>query len=220
MAVLNFLEQYQSATPRNYVQRVVEHDKAESAEIAKQWGRDYWDGDRRYGYGGYRYDGRWLPIAQTIARHYDLKAGDRILDIGCGKGFLLHEFTNAVPGIQPFGLDISSYAIEHGKEEVKPALVLGNATNLPWPDNHFDFVYSINTFHNLRAPELKRAVQEMQRVSKSKLWLCIESYRNEREKANLLYWQLTCMSFYDTEEWLWLLNEWGYAGDVGFIFFK
>lgn len=217
---LNFLEKYQKATKRDYVQRVVEHDKAESATVAKQWGYDYWDGDRRYGYGGYSYDGRWLPIAQELVAHYGLKPGDKILDIGCGKAFLLYEFTQALPGVEVAGLDISEYGIEHAKEEVRPLLKTGNATDLPWEDNSFDFVYSINTFHNLKVNELKSAVQEMERVSKGKSWLCLESYRNESEKANLLYWQLTCASFYNTEEWAWLYKEWGYTGDYGFIFFE
>lgn len=217
---LNFLEKYQKATKRDYVERVVSHDKADCAAVAKQWGYDYWDGERQYGYGGYRYDGRWLPVAQDIAAHYGLKPGDRILDIGCGKAFLLYEFTQAVPGIEVAGIDISEYGIEHAKEEVRPFLKLGTADDLPWPDNSFDFVYSINTFHNLRAPELKRALQEMERVSTGKAWLCVESYRNEREKMNLLYWQLTCASFYDTEEWRWLFEEWSYSGDYGFIFFE
>ena len=217
---MNFLEKYQKATQRDYVQRVVEDDKAESAKVARQWGYDYWDGDRRYGYGGYSYDGRWLPIAQSIADHYGLKAGDKVLDIGCGKAFLLYELTNAVPGLEVAGLDISTYGIEHAKEEVRTHLVHGQANDLPWPDNHFDFVFSINTFHNLEVFDLKRAVIEMERVGKANKWLCVESYRNEREKMNLLYWQLTCMSFYNVDEWLWLLDEWGYQGDSGFIFFE
>ena len=220
MQEINFLEKYQSQTKRDYVQRVVEHDKGESAETARQWGYDYWDGERHYGYGGYHYDGRWLPVAEEIAAHYDLKAGDKILDIGCGKGFLLHEFTQAVPGVEVAGLDISTYGIEHAKEEVKPFLTEGNCTSLPYPDNHFDFVYSINTFHNLEINELKAAVTEMERVSKGKAWVNVESYRNEAEKANLLYWQLTCRSFHSVEGWKWLYNEWGYTGDCGFIFFE
>lgn len=217
---LNFLEKYQKATKRDYVERVVSHDKADCAVVAKKWGYDYWDGERQYGYGGYRYDGRWLPIAQDIASHYGLKPGDKILDIGCGKAFLLHEFTQAVPGVEVAGLDISEYGIEHAKDEVRPFLKPGTADDLPWPDNSFDFVYSINTFHNLRAPELQRALREMERVGTGKAWLCVESYRNEREKMNLLYWQLTCASFYDTEEWRWLYEKWGYSGDYGFIFFE
>ncbi len=220
MKEINFLEKYQKATTRDYIQRVIEHDKAECATIARQWGYDYWDGERRYGYGGYSYDGRWLPIAQDIARYYDLKPGDRILDVGCGKAFLLYEFTRVVPGIDIAGLDISEYGIENAKQEARPHLRLGNATNLPWPDDTFDFVYSINTFHNLEVDDLKAAVQEMERVGRGRKWLCLESYRNEREKANLLYWQLTCASFYNTDEWKWLYREWGYTGDCGFIFFE
>ncbi len=219
MEEINLLAAYQKATKRNYIQRVVEHDKAESAVVAKQWGIDYWDGDRRYGYGGYSYDGRWAPIAGNIARHYGLKPGDRVLDVGCGKAFLLHEIAQAVPGVEVAGIDISEYGLGHAKEEVRTKLRLANATDLPWPDQSFDLVISLNTLHNLRVFDLKRAVQELERVAKRK-WLCVELYRNEREKMNLLYWQLTCASFFDTEEWVWLLKEWGYSGDYGFIFFE
>jgi len=219
MQEINFLEAYQKKTSRNYVERAVA-EKAEYAEKAKEWGFDYWDGDRRYGYGGYKYDGRWNPIAQDIARHYDLKAGSRILDIGCGKAFLLYELSQVVPNSEVAGLDISNYGVENAKEEVRPFLQLGNCTSLPWPAKQFEFVYSINTFHNLKIDELKKAVQEMQRVSKGKKWLCVEAFRNEREKVNLLYWQLTCESFFRPEGWVFLYKEWGYDGDYGFIYFE
>lgn len=217
---INFLEAYQKKTQRNYIERVTSFDKAECAARAKEWGFDYWDGERQYGYGGYKYDGRWNPIAQDIVRHYGLKSGDKVLDIGCGKAFLLYEFTQAVPGVDVAGIDISAYGIEHAKEEVKPFLKVGSATHLPWPDRHFDFVYSINAFHNLTIDQLKQAVMEMQRVGKGRKWLCVESYRNEREKANLLYWQLTCESFFRPEGWVFLYKEWGYDGDYGFIYFE
>lgn len=220
MAEINFLAQYQAATKRDYVQRVVEHDKAQCAEVAKQWGFDYWDGDRRFGYGGMRYDGRWRPIAEDIARHYGLKPGMRVLDIGCGKAFLLYELTQAVPGLEVVGLDISAYGIANAKEEVRPNLIEGNCTSLPFPDDHFDFVYSINTFHNLLNFELMAALKEMQRVGKGAKWLCVESYRDEREKANLLYWQLTCETFYTPAEWRWFGDLAGYHGDYGFIYFQ
>src|SRR5580700_8909138 len=113
---IDFVQTLSASTKRDYVQRVVQYDKAECAATAKQWGRDYWDGDRRYGYGGYRYDGRWRAVAEAMARHYGIKPGDRILDVGCGKGYLLYEFTQAVPGIEVRGLDASSYGIEHAKE--------------------------------------------------------------------------------------------------------
>jgi SAM-dependent methyltransferase len=220
MQEVDFLAKYQKATKRDYVGRVVEHDKAECATVAKKWGEEYWDGPRQYGYGGYKYDGRWLPFAQDIAKHYGLKPGDRVLDVGCGKAFLLYELTRAVPGIEVRGLDISEYGIAHAKEEVRPFLDVGNCVKLPYDSDSFDFVFTINTFHNLKVDQLKSAVQEVERVGKDKKWICVESYRNESEKANLLYWQLTCMSFYTPEEWIWLYREWGYTGDYGFIFFE
>ncbi|MBV8534575.1 MAG: class I SAM-dependent methyltransferase [Alphaproteobacteria bacterium] len=220
MREVDFLSRYQNATKRDYVGRVVEHDKAESATIARQWGADYWDGERRYGYGGNKYDGRWLPIAQDMAKHYGLKPGDRVLDIGCGKAFLLYELTRAVPGLQVAGLDISKYGLENAKEEVRPFLKLGNCTSLPFDSHSFDYVLTINTFHNLEVFDLKKAVQEVERVGKDKKWICVESFRNEREKANLLYWQLTCYGFHTPAAWTWLYKEWGYTGDYGFIYFE
>jgi SAM-dependent methyltransferase len=217
---IDFLARYQGTTKRDYIARVVEHDKAECATIAKRWGKEYWDGPRQYGYGGYKYDGRWLPIAQDIAKRYELKPGNKVLDVGCGKAFLLYEFTRAVPGVEIAGLDISAYGIANSKEEARPFLKQGSCTELPYGDHSFDFVYSINTFHNLKVDELKAAVHEVERVGKNKRWICVESYRNEREKANLLYWQLTCMSFYTPEEWVWLYRQWGYSGDYGFIYFE
>src|SRR5689334_18065392 len=220
MPEVDFLAQYQKSTQRDYIARVVSADKAECAAIAKQWSFDYWDGDRKYGFGGMRYDGRWRPIAEDMARHYGLRAGDRVLDVGCGKGFLLYELTQVVPGLIVAGLDISEYGIAQAKEEIRPFLTLGNCVELPWPDRYFDFVYSITTFHNLGIADVKRAVTEVERVGKHRKWICVESYRNEREKANLLYWQLTCESFHRPEAWAWLYREWGYTGDYGFIYFE
>ena len=220
MARLDFISKLHTRTTRDYVQRVVEHDKAECAVKAKQWGYDYWDGARQYGYGGMHYDGRWRPVAEEMAAHYGLKAGDRILDIGCGKGFLLYEFTQAVPGVEVVGLDISKYGIENAKNEVKEFLKVGNCISLPFEDGAFDFIYSINTFHNLMNFELSSALKEMQRVGKKHLYICVESYRNECEKANLLSWQLTCETFFTPDEWAWFYEFAGYQGDTDYIYFE
>ena len=220
MAYLDFIGDLHRATKRDYVQRVVEHDKAESAEIATQFGADYWDGERRYGYGGYRYDGRWRPMAEAMAAHYGLKAGMRVLDVGCGKGFLLYELTQVVPGLAVAGLDISDYAIDHAKDEVKPFLRQGNAASLPWGDGAFDFVVSLGCLHNLGAPDLDAALREIERVGKGPAYVMIESWRNEREKANLLYWQLTCRAFHMPDEWQWIFDQAGYTGDFGCIYFE
>jgi SAM-dependent methyltransferase len=220
MAEIDFLRPLHTGTKRDYIERVTAHDKADCAAVAKQWGFDYWDGARQYGYGGYRYDGRWRPVAEAMAAYYGLKPGDRVLDIGCGKGFLLYELTQAVPGLDVAGIDVSEYGIAHAKEEVRPFLKIGTCTQLPWADGYFDFVYSLNVFHNLHNYELWAALKEMQRVSRQHRYVCAESYRNEREKANLLYWQLTCETFHTPAEWTWLFAQAGYTGDHGFIYFE
>jgi SAM-dependent methyltransferase len=221
MAEFNFIQKLHAGTRRDYVQRVVEHDKAACAETAQRWGAEYWDGERRFGYGGYRYDGRWRPVAEELARHLGLEPGMRLLDVGCGKGFLLYEFTQAVPGLTVAGLDISDYALAHAKDEVKDRLSVGHASALPYADASFDAVVSLGCLHNLDLPELWTAIGEMQRVCPSaRKYMMVESFRTEREKANLLYWQLTCRSFHDPRSWAWLLERAGYRGDWGFIFFE
>jgi len=223
VAHIDFMSVLHKATKRDYLARVNDPDfpKAKAAELAKKWGYDYWDGDRRINYGGYRYlEGRWEKVARAMAEHYGLKTGDRTLEVGCGKGFLLFDFTKVVPGIEVHGIDISEYAIRNAKEEIKHRLQVGNATHLPWPDKYFDLVVSINTLHNLYCYELDRALREIERVGKKNKYICVESYRNEIEKANLLYWQVTCEAFNTPEEWEWWFRQTGYTGDYSLIFFE
>ena len=220
MAYIDFVSKIHRSTKRDYLQRVSEHDKADCAEVACQWGRDYWDGERQYGYGGFHYDGRWNAVAEAIAEHYDLPEDAAILDVGCGKGFLLYEFTQVLPRATVHGIDISEYGIEHAKPEVRTALKVGSATQLPFADRSMDLVISINTLHNLRNFELWSALREINRVAHGHQYLTVESYRTEREKVNLLYWQLTCRSFYSVEEWEWVFEQTGYAGDYSFIYFE
>lgn len=223
MAYIDFLSAVHKSTKRDYLARVndPEFPKAKAAELAKKFDFDYWDGDRRINYGGYRYmPGRWAPVGQAMIDHYGIKPGDKILDIGCGKGFQLYELTQLLPGVEVYGIDISAYAIENAKEEVKDRLQVGNANHLPFPDKHFDLVFSINTLHNLHNYDLDKALREMERVGKKNKYLCVESYRNEVEKANLLYWQVTCEAFCTPEEWEWWFKQTGYTGDHSFIYFE
>ena len=221
MAYIDFMSPLHKKTTRDYIARVNEINKAEAAKKAKKWGFDYWDGDRKINYGGYKYmPGRWQKVTDLMAQHYGIKAGDSILDIGCGKGFMLHDFTLSVPGVKVTGLDISEYALENAKEEVKPFLKHGNATSLPFPDKSFDLVISLNTLHNLHNYDLDKALREMERVGKKNKYLCVESYRTEEEKMNLLYWQVTCEAFCTPEEWEWWFKLTGITGDHSFIFFE
>ena len=220
MSYVDFVGRLHTSTRRDYLERVVEHDKAACAEIATRYDEAYWDGERRHGYGGYRYDGRWRVVAEAMVAHYDLKPGARILDVGCGKGFLLYEFTRVLDEVEVAGIDISDYALRHAKPEIRDSLHLGRASRLPWPDDAFDFVYSINALHNLYNFDLHQALAEMRRVGRGPKHITIESYRNEREKVNLLYWQLTCRAFLKPEEWEFAFTQSGYDGDYGCIYFE
>jgi len=219
MAYIEFIDEVHRSTKRDYLARVLAGNKAEFAALAKKFDFDYWDGSRNTGYGGYHYDGRWLDVARRMATHYGIKAGDRILDVGCGKGFLLYEFTRAVPGVEVVGIDVSRYALAHAKEEVRPFLAEGRAESLPYKDRSFDLVISLNTLHNLQLPELELALGEIERVGRKGKYILMDGYRTEAEKVNLLYWQLTCECFFTPREWEWLFAKTGYTGDFGCIYF-
>ena len=223
MAEIDFMSVLHKSTHRNYLARVNDPDfpKAKAAEIAKRFDFDYWDGNRRICYGGYNYiEGRWEKVARAFSEHYELPTRAKILDIGCGKGFLLYDILKVIPDAEVYGIDISKYAIDNSKQEIRDNLRLGSATKLPWPDKTFDLVISITTLHNLYAYDLFKALREMERVSKAHKYLCVESYRNEQEKANLLYWQVTCEAFNTPEEWRWWFKTTQYSGDYSFIYFE
>ena len=216
----NFVTSLHQASRRDYLARMVD-DKVQCMKIAKQYGEDYWDGDRRYGYGGYKYmPGRWKPVAEALIKTYNLGAGSKVLDVGCGKGFLLHEMLLLEPELQVSGFDISSYGIGCATDLVKPLLFLHEAqAPYPFADQEFDLVISLATLHNLRLPDLKIALAEIERVGKQG-YVMLESYRNEQELFNLQCWALTCESFLDDREWVWLYQQFEYKGDYEFIYFE
>jgi SAM-dependent methyltransferase len=210
MREVNLLGQY----PR--VNRNIESREAavpSQRATARRFGREYFDGDRGQGYGGYHYDGRWIPIAEGMRDFYGLKAGNRILDVGCAKGFLLHGFRLVVPGILVAGLDISSYAIEHAVDDVRPFCAVGTADALPYPDEAFDLVVSINTVHNLERDRCRAALHEIERVSRGFKYVQVDSYRTDKERQKFERWQLTALTHFDPEGWRRLFREAGYSGD-------
>ncbi len=182
-------------------------------EVAKRFGKEYFDGDRGQGYGGYRYDGRWVPIAERMRDFYGLRAGDRILDVGCAKGFLLHDFRQVVPGVRVAGVDISEYAVIHAMDDVRPFLIVASADALPFPDAAFDLVVSINTAHNLERPRCVQAIREMERVSRSHKYLQVDSYLDDEQREKFERWQLTALTHFDPEGWRRIFAEAGYAGE-------
>lgn len=217
--LLNLVTPVHMKTKREYLSKMMD-DKANGMAIARNYGQEFFDGERKYGYGGFRYDGRWEETARQLIELYQLPPNARILDVGCGKGFFLYEFKKLLPECTIKGLDISEYAITHGKEEVRKDLMVGRAQDpYPFQDKEFDLTVSFTTLHNLKVFELKSALSEVERVSKNK-FIVVESYRNEQELFNLQCWALTCESFFDPNEWCWLYEQFGYTGDYEFIFFE
>ena len=218
--LLNIVTPLHKMTKRNYIDRMVD-DKVHCMMKAKEYEYDYWDGDRRYGYGGYRYmPGRWAPVAQSLIDIYALKPNAKILDVGCGKAFLLYELKRLLPEAEVVGFDISRHGLADTKEEIRKHLFRYRAQDAyPWGDNNFDLVISLGCLHNLRIFELKTAIREIERVGKNK-YIMVESYRNEQELFNLQCWALTAESFFDTAEWIWIYDHFGYTGDYEFIYFE
>jgi len=217
--IKKIITQLHKKTSRNYIERMI-NNKINCMKIAKKYDFDFWDGDRKYGYGGYKYDGRYEIVAKKLIQEYNLKKNAKILDVGCGKGFLLYEFKKLLPGSEVRGFDISKYAIENSKEEIRSGLFVYDAKDsYPFKDKEFDLVFSITTLHNLKIFNLKNALNEIERVGKNR-YIVVESYRNEQELFNLECWALTCQSFFSKDEWEWLFNEFKYTGDYEFIYFE
>ena len=218
--LLNIVTSLHKSSNRDYLARMIDN-KVYCMSLAKKYGEEYWDGDRRYGYGGYKYiPGRWKPIAEKLINIYNLKSDSKVLDIGCGKGYLLYELKLLIPDLDITGIDFSDYGLDNAKDEIKPFIFKHKAEEkLPFKSNEFDLVISLGTLHNLRIPELKAALSEMNRVG-NKGYLMLESYRNENELFNLQCWALTAESFFDKQEWIWLYNHFGYNGDYEFIYFE
>ena len=218
--LLKIVTPLHQATQRDYLARM-QDEKAHCMQIAKQYEKDYWDGNRRYGYGGYKYiPGRWKPVAEALIKRYKLSNESSVLDVGCGKAYLIYELKLLLPGLKIAGFDISKHGLAEAKEEIRESLFIHKAQDLyPYEDNEFDLVISLGCFHNLRVFELQTALSEMERVGKHG-YIMLESYRNEQELFNLQCWALTCESFFDYQEWTWLYQHFGYKGDYEFIFFE
>jgi SAM-dependent methyltransferase len=192
----------------------LESKSEESRKVGRKFGFDYFDGDRNHGYGGFSYNPKfWQPVIPTIVENYKISNSSNVLDVGCAKGFFLYDLKLAFPGINVTGVDISDYAVENSIPEIKPYLQVGNATKLPFEDDCFDFVISINTIHNLNLQDCAIALQEIERVTKDNSFITVDAYRNDEEKARMQAWNLTALTMMSVDEWKQFFLEVGYTGD-------
>lgn len=212
MAEINLLDQYpKSKRPIDERGKLI---TAEHRAVARRFGEEFFDGDRLHGYGGYNYHPRfWQDTVRRFRDHYHLAPDAAVLDVGCAKGFMLHDFRELMPELTVAGIDVSEYAIAHAIESVKPALRVASADELPFDDDSFDLVISINTIHNLPVDRCKQALREIQRVSRAHAFVTMDAWRNERERERMLQWNLTALTYMHVDDWVALFAEVGYTGD-------
>lgn len=218
MNKLTIFSSNHSSTSRNYIERM-SNNKVHCMEIAQRYDRDYWDGDRSYGYGGYRYDGRYATIAKALIERYSLDSNSRVLDFGCGKGYLLYEIKKII-NCHIIGIDKSQYAIENSKEEIRSSLQIGGHELLEtFNNNSIDLFISTMTLHNFGIEEFERIIETINRISKDSI-ITLESFRNNRELFNLQCWALTCKSFFSDQDWRYILERNKYKGDYELLYFE
>ena len=200
-------------TARNVKERGASKTEEDRA-VARLFGRDFFDGDRRHGYGGFSYNPRfWTPVIPTLQAHFGLTADSSLLDCGCGKGFMLHDLVEAIPGIEARGVDVSAYAIEHAIDDMRSRMQVADARALPFPDKSFDVVISINTIHNLDREECGAALREIERVARHDAFVTVDAYRNDEEREAMYAWNLTARTIMHVDEWKAFFRDVGYTGD-------
>lgn len=210
MAEVNLMDFYPKA------KRDVEHRarvNAKDRALARKFGKEFFDGTRDQGYGGYRYDGRWIPVVKRMIEHYSLSPNASILDIGCGKGFMLYDFKEALPLATLAGIDISAYAIDNAMEDIKDFVEVSDCKKLPYDNHTFDLVISINTIHDVSYKDCKKALQEIERVGRAHKFIVVDAYRNNEEKERIFKWNLTAKTILHTDDWKKLFADGGYTGD-------
>lgn len=209
---IDLLRSYPKAK-RNLNERLAEKTE-EVRAIARKFDQEFFDGDRKHGYGGFNYNPKyWEPVIPDLVAHFGTLENKSVLDVGCAKGFMLYDMQRLIPGVNVAGLDISRYAIENSVPEVKSSLVVGDATALPYASNCFDLVISINTVHNLDLEDCKTAIKEISRVSKGAAFITVDAYSNAEERERMMAWNLTAKTILSVDDWKTLFEEIGYEGD-------
>jgi SAM-dependent methyltransferase len=200
-------------TKRNLEERIASKTDSDRS-LARQFGRDFFDGNRNHGYGGFNYSSRfWQPVIPTFQQRWNLNKNSSVLDVGCAKGFMMHDLAELIPGVTVKGVDISEYAVAHAIDNMKSHVQVACATKLPFPDKSFDITISINTVHNLEREECAMALQEIERVSRKGLYITVDAYRNPEEKKRMDAWNLTAKTILSVDDWVQFFKDVGYTGD-------
>ena len=209
---INLLKNYPKSK-RDLSSRL-KHKTKKNRDIARKFGKEFFDGDRANGYGGFNYNKKfWQPVIPTFKNYWKLNIKKSFLDVGCGKGFMLYDLKSKIKGLKLKGLDISKYAIKNSKKEIKLNLIVGNAKKLPFKDKSFDIVVSINTVHNLKKNDCAKAIQEIQRVSRKYCFITVDAYKNKLQKKRMYAWNLTAKTIMSVKEWKLFFKKIGYKGD-------
>lgn len=217
MAEIDLMARYPKSQRKDIISERVAVSE-EDRRIARQFGREYFDGPRVLGLGGYHYNAKFFtPVVEDMIKHWGLTSQSKILDVGCGKGFMMHDFAQALPGVEVAGIDISDYCIENAMPDMKPFIKKASCDALPYPDHYFDVVIAIATIHNLEYDGVKKSLEEIVRVGKGPAFVKINGYRSDWERDQLNNWNLVAKTILPVEEWLKLFQETGYTGDYSFF---
>jgi SAM-dependent methyltransferase len=209
---INLLKDY-PRVKRNLSARSFQKTKV-NIETARKFGKDFFDGERQYGYGGFNYHPKyWSKVVKNFKRYWKLNNNSKILDVGCAKGFMIYDLKKIIPGAYIRGVDISKYAIKNSKKEVKTLLKVANAKKLPFKDKSFDVVISINTIHNLNKKDCGFAIKEISRVAKKHSFITVDAYRNTKEKKKMFMWNLTAKTIMSVKDWKKTFKKLNYYGD-------
>ncbi len=213
MAEIDLMKRYPKTIRKDIIEERIEVSE-EDKKIARQFGWEYFDGPRRLGLGGYHYDSKYFtPVVKDMIEYYDLTNESSILDVGCAKGFMLHDFKGTLPGITVAGIDISTYCLDNAMESVKPFLKYASCDDLPFDDDSFDLVIAIATIHNLDIEGVKKSIEEIMRVTKKDAFIKVNGYEMEEERQELENWNLVAKTILHVDEWKKIFDEVRYTGD-------
>ena len=182
----------------------------------KAWelSKEYYDGKRINGYGGFKYDGRWQKLLPKIIRKYKIKKESKFLDLGSKKGFLLKDLNILIPGIKSYGIENHKYPLKN-KINCKSKLILSEYYNIPFRDKYFDFLIAFNSVYMQNLGDVIKTLKEIERVSK-KSFVVLASGETDKERIKFYKWTLIGTTILLKKEWKILFKKIKFNGDYFF----